>query len=79
VSTASDPPGARAVLREALAIAETLAREGKLTAAQQGWPQALRDMLNIDANDPFRTSTSTNRRPVVIDGILRGTSARKSD
>jgi hypothetical protein len=45
VSTASDPPGARAVLREALAIAETLAREGKLTAAQQGWPRAMRDML----------------------------------
>jgi hypothetical protein len=32
-------------LREALAIAETLAREGKLTAAQQGWPRAMRDML----------------------------------
>jgi hypothetical protein len=29
----------------ALAIAEMLARENKLTAAQQGWPQALRDML----------------------------------
>ena len=26
-------------------IVETLAREGKLTAAQQGWPRLLRDAL----------------------------------
>jgi hypothetical protein len=45
VSTASDPPRARAVLREALAITDTLAREGKLTAAQREWPQFLRDTL----------------------------------
>jgi len=45
VSTASDAPRAREALREALAIAEVLAREGKLTAAQQSWPQLLRDAL----------------------------------
>jgi tetratricopeptide (TPR) repeat protein len=45
VSTASDPSRARAVLREALAIAETLARAGKLTAAQQNWPQMLRELI----------------------------------
>jgi hypothetical protein len=43
VSTASDQPQARTVLREALAIAEMLAREGKLTTAQQG--QDLRDRI----------------------------------
>ena len=45
VSTAADPPRARAALREALAIAETLARDSKLTAAQQNWPQLIRDAL----------------------------------
>jgi hypothetical protein len=45
VSTASDAPQARAALSEALAIAETLAREGKLIAAQQNWPQFLRNAL----------------------------------
>ena len=45
VSTASDPPEARAALREALAILETLSREGKLAAAQQNWLQLLRDAL----------------------------------
>jgi hypothetical protein len=45
VSTASDPPRARATLREALAVVEALARDGKLPAAQQGWPQLLRDAL----------------------------------
>ena len=45
ISTASDPPRARAALREALAIVEALAREGKLTAAQQSWPQLFRDAL----------------------------------
>jgi tetratricopeptide (TPR) repeat protein len=45
VSTAAEPPRARAALREALVIAEALAREGKLTAAQQNWPQLLRDAL----------------------------------
>ena len=44
-ASASDPPRARAALREALAIVEALAREGKLTAAQQNWPQLLRDAL----------------------------------
>jgi len=45
VSTASDSSRARAVLREALAIAEILSREDKLTAEQQIWPQRLRNML----------------------------------
>jgi hypothetical protein len=36
---------ARAARREALAIAESLAREGKLNAAQQIWLQSLRDAL----------------------------------
>jgi tetratricopeptide (TPR) repeat protein len=45
VSTASDPSRARAVLHEALAIAEALARDGELTAGQQNWPQLLRDAL----------------------------------
>ena len=45
VGTASDPPRARAVLREALAIVERLARDGKLTDAEQDWPQLLRDAL----------------------------------
>ena len=45
VSTASDAPRARAALREALGIVEALARESKLTAAQQDWPQLFRDAL----------------------------------
>jgi tetratricopeptide (TPR) repeat protein len=45
VSTASDPPRARAALREALAIVEALAREGKLSAAQQNWFALLNDAL----------------------------------
>jgi hypothetical protein len=45
VSTAADPPRPRAALREARAIVERLAREGKLTAAQKNWPQSLRDAI----------------------------------
>ena len=45
VSTVSDPPRARAALREALAIVEALARDNRLTAAQKNWPQLLRDAL----------------------------------
>ncbi len=45
LSNVVDPPRARALLPEALAIAETLARDGKLTAAQQNWPQLIRDAL----------------------------------
>ena len=45
VSTAADPPRAWAVLREALAIAEAMAREGKLTPEQHDWPQRLREAL----------------------------------
>jgi len=45
VATVSDPPRARELLSEALAIAESLARAGKLTAAQQRWPQVIRDRL----------------------------------
>jgi hypothetical protein len=53
VSTASEPPRARAVLREALAIAETLAGEGKLSAAQQ-------DGRNISA---MRLPSCSRRQP----------------
>jgi hypothetical protein len=42
VSTIAD---ARAALERALAIAESLARDGKLTAEQRSWPQLLRDLL----------------------------------
>jgi hypothetical protein len=45
ISTAYDPSRARAALREALAVAETLAREGKLAANRQNWPQPLREAL----------------------------------
>jgi hypothetical protein len=45
LSTVSDPPQARAALREALAIAEALARDGKPNVAQQDWLQRLRDAL----------------------------------
>jgi hypothetical protein len=45
VSTVSDPPRARAALTEALAIAETLARAGRLSAAQQALLQHIRDRL----------------------------------
>jgi len=45
VGTVSDPPRARAALREALAILEALARDNKLTPAQKDWPQQLRDAL----------------------------------
>jgi tetratricopeptide (TPR) repeat protein len=45
VSAASDPVGARPALREALAIVEPLARDKKLTAAQQNYPNLLREAL----------------------------------
>jgi tetratricopeptide (TPR) repeat protein len=45
VSTVSDPPYARVALREALAIALSLARNGKLTTAQENWPSLLRNAL----------------------------------
>jgi len=45
VSSVSEPPRARAALREAIAIADALARDGKLTAKQQDWPRLLRDEL----------------------------------
>jgi hypothetical protein len=45
VSTAADVARARAVLQEALPIAEELARENRLASAQRAWPQALRDAL----------------------------------
>jgi hypothetical protein len=45
VSSVSDPPRARAALREALGIVEALARDNKLTATQQTWPQMFRDAL----------------------------------
>jgi tetratricopeptide (TPR) repeat protein len=45
LSTAADPAAARAALREAIAIAEMLARDNKLPAAEQRWPQILREEL----------------------------------
>jgi Flp pilus assembly protein TadD len=45
INAVSDPPVARVSLREALGILEALARVGKLTAAQQNWPQSFRDEL----------------------------------
>ena len=45
VSTVSEPPRARAALREALAIVDALVRGNGLTAAQKNWPQILRDAL----------------------------------
>ena len=46
MNTATQAPRARAaLLREALVIVEALAREGKLTAAQQNRPQIVRDQL----------------------------------
>ena len=45
VSTAADVPRARAALDEAIALAEALARDGKLASPQQDWPKLLRDAL----------------------------------
>jgi hypothetical protein len=40
-----EPPQARAALREALAIAEMLARDGKLNAAQRDLPRRIGEAL----------------------------------
>ena len=45
LSASADATRARAALREALAIVEALARDNRLTAAHQNWPQDLRDAL----------------------------------
>jgi hypothetical protein len=45
VVSVSDPSQARAPLREAIDIADALAGTGDLTAAQQDWPQLLRETL----------------------------------
>jgi len=45
ISFAADPAGARMALERALAIAEALARDGKLAAAQQKLPQLIRGAL----------------------------------
>jgi tetratricopeptide (TPR) repeat protein len=45
LSAVVDPPRARAALREALALAEMLARGDKLTAAQQDLPRRIGDAL----------------------------------
>jgi hypothetical protein len=45
VSAAADVPRAREALREALSIAEKMAEEGRLTAAQRKWPQLFREAL----------------------------------
>jgi tetratricopeptide (TPR) repeat protein len=44
-SLASDEVEARALLIEALAAVEALARDGKLTRDQQNWPQLIREAL----------------------------------
>jgi hypothetical protein len=41
----SDAPRAHVLLREGLAIIQKLAGEGRLTAAQQGWPEIIRRAL----------------------------------
>ncbi len=46
ISRASDVPRAQAALREALAILEVLAREGKLSAEQQSWAKSLQAELD---------------------------------
>jgi hypothetical protein len=45
VGTAAEPPRARRRGARLWPIAESLAREGKLNAAQQIWLQSLRDAL----------------------------------
>ena len=45
VSTVVERAQARRALTQALGITERLAREGKLTAAQQNWPELLRAEL----------------------------------
>ena len=45
VSTVNDAPRARAALCEALAIAEALARDNRLTTRKKTWPQLIRDLL----------------------------------
>jgi tetratricopeptide (TPR) repeat protein len=45
IGAVSAPPDARAAFERAVAILEPLARDGKLTAAQQRWPQIIRDAL----------------------------------
>jgi tetratricopeptide (TPR) repeat protein len=45
IGTVSDPPRARTALREALAIVEPIARDGRLSAAQETWPQMIREAL----------------------------------
>ena len=45
ISTVSEPPRARAALREALGALDVLARDNRLTAAQKSWPHIMRDAL----------------------------------
>jgi tetratricopeptide (TPR) repeat protein len=45
VSQVAEPAEARTMLKRALSILERLAREGKLTAAQQNWQQVIRERL----------------------------------
>jgi tetratricopeptide (TPR) repeat protein len=45
VGLSADPARARAALREALTIVETLEREGKLTVGQRNWPDLIRERL----------------------------------
>jgi hypothetical protein len=59
VSATSDPQQARAVLREALAIVERLARDGKLTASQ---------LLSLVPAQQRAATTQTPRRPMGAGG-----------
>jgi tetratricopeptide (TPR) repeat protein len=45
VSTVSDAQQAASALREAIAIADSLARESRLTAERQNWPTLLSELL----------------------------------
>jgi tetratricopeptide (TPR) repeat protein len=45
VSRVSEPAAARAALLRAITVADMLAKNGRLTEAQTGWPQLLRDAL----------------------------------
>ena len=62
VSNVSDPSRVRAALIEALPIIDALARDGKLTAAQQHWPQLIRDALG-------EASACAGRSPVMMQAV----------
>ena len=61
VSTASALDGARAALREALALLEDLRMRGKLAAEQHRWPELVRETLAglEDAEDRSATPAAS--------------------